>query len=402
MTAPGDDHDDGEEFSLPPDPVDRAWRHPSELAAARRALLPPPRTSFISRHRPALIGATGAAIAAGGVVVGLTVLRADPTPGTGLLGVQAAATSAPVAASPTTVRISTAAPLDTVAPADDGPTTSQGDALTTEVTDAPVVSLSPDVRSGMVHVRLDDHTAATAVQVSRDRVVLIQPEVVARPGRTIDVDGTGPLVVLSVDHGSGITVLAGSVGEPIPTTGLDIGDTVAIAGADGLDVGTVIERDRTMDGLHGPLDGLVLTNIALDPDVDTAPGGRLLLDADGRVVALTVTTRHRLVAAIPFDDVVSSLRWADATPEIGCTVELADGRLIVVAVDDDGPTGRAGLRIGDRIVRVNGREVHHADDLDDALLDRDEDGLEVVVRRDTGGAKVTRHRLRVELPMLDA
>jgi serine protease Do len=116
-------------------------------------------------------------------------------------------------------------------------------------------------------------------------------------------------------------------------------------------------------------------------------GFYLALPADAelrrRVDALAAGTspaRRRLGVGLAPAAVARRLRRSVGLPD-------RDG-LLVRAVDEDGPAGRAGVRVGDLLVGADGRSLASADDLYDAL-DGVEDGATMALRLVRGAEELS-------------
>lgn len=138
------------------------------------------------------------------------------------------------------------------------------------------------------------------------------------------------------------------------------------------------------------------TSAAVNVGMEGAP----CLDAQGRMtglVTLNYSPSRFLGVAVPVDEirpVIERLRRpADAVPEdapaagegtLGLRVREEGGRLLVDAVDPDGPAARAGLGKGDVLLAVGGAPVKTAKDVADRLKGL-EAGAVISLRIDLGG-----------------
>lgn len=103
------------------------------------------------------------------------------------------------------------------------------------------------------------------------------------------------------------------------------------------------------------------------PDSDSDPGDRHVQrfelrtpDADGTMRGM-VMSRGRL-----------GVRVESLSPDLASYFDVPDGRgVLVLEVMRDTPAERAGLRAGDVIMRVDGRDVNNAESLVNTLNDRD-------------------------------
>ncbi len=149
----------------------------------------------------------------------------------------------------------------------------------------------------------------------------------------------------------------------------------------GVSVGDEI-RDR--DDLTLTYDGIAVGNYQVPPDIDGNAGGdnivRLIAaakKASGRVAALPEETIDKAL----FDGMTGALdrfsRYAspdeardqraarDGFGGIGVTLETANSDFSITAVSENSPAEHAGVRVGDKIVAINGTPVvgHQATDI---------------------------------------
>jgi len=124
----------------------------------------------------------------------------------------------------------------------------------------------------------------------------------------------------------------------------------------------------------GQVDQLVRLDVAIYPGFSGGP----LVDAEGRIVGINTSGLSRFMpVAIPvptanrvIKDLLEKGRVARGYLGIGMhPVHLPDGRngLIVIHVQPDGPAGRAGLLIGDVLLKLEGTPVGDTDDVHNHL-----------------------------------
>jgi len=120
----------------------------------------------------------------------------------------------------------------------------------------------------------------------------------------------------------------------------------------------------------GQVDQLVRLDVAIYPGFSGGP----LVDAEGRIVGINTSGLSRFMpVAIPvptanhvIKDLLEKGRVARGYLGIGMhPVRLPDGRtgLIVIHVQPDGPAGRAGLLIGDVLLKLEGTTIADTDDV---------------------------------------
>jgi S1-C subfamily serine protease len=338
----GDDHDafdddDAEPLGSPPHPLDRVWRHPSELPAEP----PRPRAGGGVRRE---LGRLWLALAAAGTgaIATLVILAA--------FGV-----------------------FDDGAPA--APESQR--ARSVAVNDAGVAKLAADLAPSIVAVSViapDGSRRGSGVCVSHDGDILTsdrlvrgatQVRVTTHTGvtRVATVKGHDPATDLALLH-VGTSVQA----APVASAPLKAGETVLAIGASGsggtepwIGQGIVASTDGAVAQLGGPaMDGLIAT--------DAWPGkagwGGALLDRQGTVAGIVVgpVMGDDSTYAVPIGfaaEVANELGEHGSASHgwIGAQSNDPTGAPIVSSLDENGPAARAGMKVGDRIVEVGGRTV---------------------------------------------
>jgi S1-C subfamily serine protease len=238
------------------------------------------------------------------------------------------------------------------------------------------------------HVVTNAHvvTGATAVEVTF-------ADGRTAPARVLGKDEESDLAVLSVDPqradlhplelGDSGSVRPGdrvmAVGNP---TGLQ-----ATAGT-----GTVSATDRRIEAPGGyVIDGVLETDAVIEPSSSGGP----LMGADGRVVGIVSRlTESEPGFAVPADtmrDVLTQLeeRHKVIRPYIGLRGRSTDSGVEIVRVFADGPAARAGLRTGDVVQAIEGRDVRaSADLLADVERRRPGESVQLRVVRDGAAREV--------------
>jgi carboxyl-terminal processing protease len=172
--------------------------------------------------------------------------------------------------------------------------------------------------------------------------------------------------------------------DPIPAQKLVLVGARNLGKLDSRLAATIGSDVRDRDQLTLTYDGIVVANYRVPPEIDDDVGGDIiaaLIDAakkaSPRVRALSEDTIDKAV----FDGMTGALdRFSRyATPDeardqraardgfggIGITLETANNDFTISAVSENGPAQRAGLRVGDRIVAIDGTPVtgHQAVDI---------------------------------------
>jgi len=200
------------------------------------------------------------------------------------------------------------------------------------------------------------------------------------------LDGSNvPAVLAGRDAGTDLAVLKADTGKAVAA---ELGDTATLkVGHVVLALGRSGERGvhaslGVISGLGGPwrtwrsghVDQLVRLDVTLYPGFSGGP----LVDSDGRIAGINTSGLSRVMAVtIPVStvarvtkDLLEKGRVSRGYLGIGMhPVRLPDGRsgLIVINVQPDSPAGKAGVLIGDVLIKVNGAEVSDHDDVHNHL-----------------------------------
>jgi S1-C subfamily serine protease len=195
--------------------------------------------------------------------------------------------------------------------------------------------------------------------------------------------GRDPATDLAVLRVSGLDAAAAPIGE-VPRAG-SLGVSISRTAS-----GTVSTGFGVITSVGGPLRtgrGVVLPAI-VRTDAALRPGtaGGALVDVSGHLVGMTTPALMRgLPVAIPAKDASEvAARLASRQPlgrgYLGITVQAvtlaaaqrdaagADRGLLIFGVAADGAAARAGLLVGDVLVRFEAKDVRSQDDLQDSLF----------------------------------
>lgn len=125
----------------------------------------------------------------------------------------------------------------------------------------------------------------------------------------------------------------------------------------------------------------ILFSDILQTDAAVNPGssGGPLINTEGDMIGINVSIPFRADAqnigfAVPIKRVRTLLsRWFDPritkNLRLGFEMEEEENSLTIVAVDEEGPVAAEDLRIGDRVISLNGQVMEHLFDFNRALLD---------------------------------
>jgi S1-C subfamily serine protease len=153
------------------------------------------------------------------------------------------------------------------------------------------------------------------------------------------------------------------------------------------------------------MEGLIQTDASINPGNSGGP----LLDADGKVIGINtikVSTAEGMGFAIPIDLCKPIIKGFTEegnyeTPYMGVfahdgdiaeyvSQKFSDGKGIhVTKIDENGPAYRGGLRVGDIIKKVNGKEVKSMADLrENICCSKPGDKCELDIIRDSKSMKI--------------
>ncbi len=311
-----------------PDPMDRVWRHPSEIGAARpRAAAPAPRGAR-ARSRAGVWPLTLVAAAAGSLVT-VAVLAAA-----GAIGHDTRATVA-AAARP-----------------NPGPS------------DASVVRAAASVQPAVVGILARDATGArrgSGVCIRHGAEIVTAASVVGS-ARTVVVtspDGTtGTGTVVGRDPASGVALVrltadltVARLAGTVPATGAKI----SIVAAGFLELSTVTGHDVWLADASGvTMRGLIGTSA-----VGSTSTGGAVVDDTGAVAGVIVAADGTAIPIGYAEDVLEALRVDGRVDHgwVGISGTDRDGEAVVTGVTPASPGAGAGIAPGDVIARADSHPV---------------------------------------------
>jgi S1-C subfamily serine protease len=263
-----------------------------------------------------------------------------------------------------------------------------------------VVGIGRGPGRGSGIVLADGRVATNAHNLRGEEVTVVFADGRAATGRVEGVDLDADLAVVSVDTGEA-QPLAWADDAP-PRLGAAVFALASPGGRRRVTVGFVSAVNRAF---RGPRGRRITGSLEHTAPLGRGSSGGPVVDAEGRLLGLnTNRLGDGFYLAIPAD---ADLRGrldalargeAPARPRLGVGIAHAgvarrmrhavglperDG-LLVRAVEDGGPAGRAGVRVGDLIVSAGGREVRDADELHEVLDALAQDGtLQLALVRGT-------------------
>lgn len=100
-----------------------------------------------------------------------------------------------------------------------------------------------------------------------------------------------------------------------------------------------------------------------------------------------------------FDELISGVYEG-----IGCTIQMQEDGIKIIEVYEDSPSEKAGLHVGDMILKVNDNDASKmtADELSSYIKTESSDKIKMVVLRDEKEVKTTLTRGTVETPVVNA
>ena len=236
-----------------------------------------------------------------------------------------------------------------------------------------------------ISVELDDGTELDAELVARDP---------SRDLAVLSVDG-GDLPALEIGDSDAL-----GVGDPV----VAIGNALGLEGDLTVTTGIVSAKDRDVPVTREiTLRGTIQTDAAINPGNSGGP----LVDAQGRVVginsagargaqsvgfAIPITDAMPVIEALARGEVPTrpflGVQTADLTDAVRAEtgIDREDGALVMDVIAGSSAEN-AGIRPGDVIVGVDGRDVETSADLGDAIVDAGA-GEEAEIEIDRGGRTV--------------
>jgi len=364
---PAEDLDD--ERSAPPgplpDPLDRVWLHPSELAALGAAFAPPnARACSTTRHRspawltPLLAGAAGALLTVGVLAVTGTFDRSARTPGS-----TPAAGDGPTRAATVADTLARLSPSVVAVVARDDKGTRRGSGVCVRHGAQVLTSTRVVGSATTVQVLTSDGHDHTARVAGRDQVT--------------------NLVLLDLQDDADVP--AAQLSDDKPTTGSSVwilGAQAAGAKTPWMSGGMTSSNDAIVESDIGPTaDGLLET----DAKSNTTVVGGALVDGGGTVAGIVVghVNGSSTTYAVPISVAVGIARQLDASGvathgTLGMSgVDTPLGPMIS-KMAPDAPAARAGLHVRDLVESVNGRAVESMSEVT-AIVQSLDPGRTVVV-----------------------
>ena len=334
----GGDHDDPSHGSddagvpSPPDPLDRLWRHPSELGGVGTAAAP--ETDIpVAQGNALWLTALGAGML--GAVSTLAILAL-----LGLLGAPDRAVK-PVAG---------ATPDRTIARlAGDGAGRSVVELRARRADGSWTRTSALYLTAGQAITSA--HTLAFADPAS---IVLTRSDGISRPAKVV---GTDPITDITVlDVGDAFTEDA-----PIERN-LGTGDSVVAVAASGegqpwVSTGVAARIDAVVAVGPQLIPGLIETDATVN---DRASGGALA-DSNGHVIGIILTSNAGRAVAMPIDvarTAANEIRKKGSVDHalLGITVRDTD-TVVIDSVDPAGPAAGAGLKPGMIVRKIDGRPI---------------------------------------------
>ncbi len=222
--------------------------------------------------------------------------------------------------------------------------------------------------------------------------------------KVVGSDASSDIAVIKVDPADvkgGIQPLdlgeskALKVGEPT----IAIGSPFGLSGT--LTTGVVSALDRTIESPNGfSIDGVIQTDAAINPGNSGGP----LLNGSGQVIGVNAqiasggsASNSGVGFAIPVDTVKEVAAQLKTGKEIKraylgiSTGQSQDGKDVVVAqIVAGGPSASSDLKVGDKIVSVDGTSVETPEDVANAISDKQPgQSVRVVVTRGSDRKTVT-------------
>lgn len=404
----------------PPDPSERTWRHPSEIAAQANA---DAAAAALPSRRPWGTPSWNATTAGVLIVGSLTAAACLAAVAVFQVAVGSNSNDLPSLAGPTdrieaaglneTFDLESAAAMSGLAPPASSST------VPASVDPAPVVSpaVSSFAEEQLVDIAVGTELVASAIMVN-GYLIMSATAVGNQLSVSYSRQGQWALAYLvGVDPYSDLAVFRASTesraGQALqalssnldgaeavwePTSSPAAGDEVTSVSIteNGLETSTgfVLATDRTGTTNEGqPLIGLIDTNLRLPEH-----RGTVLIDATGNVVGVVIDTSSSLASAIPIGDAVAiadrltQQGWANETWIGFVGFDQEDG-VEVIDVTAGGPAATADLRPGDVIRYLDGARIDHMGGIT-AGLRRAAPGDTITVVVERGGELVA---LRIEV-----
>jgi S1-C subfamily serine protease len=244
------------------------------------------------------------------------------------------------------------------------------------------------------------------------KVTLPQPDGRSFDARVIGSDSDHDLAVLKVDAtGLPVAPLGSSAQLQLGERVVALGYALALPGGPTVTSGIVSSLDRTIQ-VQDPSAGITRTyNDALQTDAAINPGnsGGPLIDLNGNVVGIDSAGSQQaqnIGFAIGIDTAKQVIQQAILNPKaavayLGVTTETVtsgvaaqfglsvDTGALVVGLSPNGPSEKAGIKVGDVIVRFDGTTVSTSDGLGSLIQKRKPGDRVTVVVAGSGGSQRT-------------
>jgi S1-C subfamily serine protease len=342
--GPGDDEPIPGSSGGPPHPMDRIWRHPSELPAIEEPPAGAGRHPAAARAR-SVLGPLGAG--AVGALLTVAVLAAA-----GVLDQRGTTNIENRQSGPGPAANTIATLARRVAPA---------------IVAVRVVLKSGGSRSGSGVCIRHAGQVLTSDRLIADklRIDIVTSDGKVQTARVIGRDRASDLALLAIDGDLKAADLADSgslrIGDPVYTVGADSSGTPWVS------EGLVSSLEGLVAGGGTTMSGLIESNALTEPVV----AGGALLDGEGRVAGILMTpvSGHPAAIAVPIrfaSQVADGLR-ADGRVDhgwLGLAGKVrAPGRLEITALAAGGPSEKAGIEVGDVVLDADSQPIATMNDL---------------------------------------
>ncbi len=235
-------------------------------------------------------------------------------------------------------------------------------------------------------------TNAHVVEGASNIRVTLQGESQSRAARLVGADSGNDVALLRIEGASGLRTadLGQSADVRVGDDVVAVGNALGLRGDPTVTKGIVSGLNRSLDTLTG----MIQTDAAINPGNSGGP----LANNRGQVIGINTAVAGRggqnIGFAIPIDSaerILDRLRSGQAARPVGylgvSTRNPMDNSrgAEVVEVVPGGPAARSGLRVGDRITEVDGRQVVGSSELGGVLREM-APGTSVAVSVVRGGA----------------
>jgi serine protease Do len=256
-----------------------------------------------------------------------------------------------------------------------------------------VTALVPKVSPAVVAVEIG-FSSGSGVVISSDGLVLTAGHVAGRPNRDVKfIFPDGKVAhgrTIGADHDADTGLMR--ITDPGPWPNVPVGDlkharlgdwVLALGHPGGFDA------QRSLVVRLGRIISLVPGVLQSDCTISPGDSGGPLFDMHGRVIAIhsAISTSLDENFHVPITDVFDT--WTELVsstiprPHLGATVVDDPPGCRLTAVESNSPAAMAGLKVGDHVVRVDGRDIVAAASLMRWLEETDPgDTLTLQVKRD--------------------